>query len=48
MSDIHQWLEELDLGQCAEAFEANEIDAELGRDVRRGTGYYRRARHQEA
>ncbi len=38
MMDIHRWPEELGLGQYADAFEANEIDAELGRDVRRGTG----------
>ncbi len=38
MSDIRQWLGEVGLGQYADAFEANEIDAELGRDVRRGTG----------
>ena len=29
MSDIRRWLEELELGQYAEAFEANEIDPDL-------------------
>ena len=37
MSEIRRWLEELGLGQYADALEANEIDTELGRDVRRGT-----------